>query len=68
MALESGVSGFTILRSVAGFDYPIGESLRSLLPLVDEIVVVTHRGDTAAREAIHALGDARLDVVETDWN
>jgi glycosyltransferase involved in cell wall biosynthesis len=68
LALESGVSGFTILRSVAGFDYPIGESLRSLLPLVDEIVVVTHRGDTAAREAIHALGDARLDVVETDWN
>lgn len=68
MGRELGVSGFTILRSTTGYDYPIGESLRSLLPLVDDVVVVTHRGDTAAREAVAALGYARLQIVETDWN
>jgi hypothetical protein len=68
LAREPGVSGFTILRSVAGYDYPIGESLRSLLPLVDEVVVVTQRGDRAALDAIGAVGDGRVEVVETDWD
>lgn len=67
MAREAGLSGFTILRSVPGYEYPIGESLRSLLPLVDEVVVVTQRGDAAALNAIRALNDAKLVVVETDW-
>jgi hypothetical protein len=68
LARELRVSGFTILRSAPGYDYPIGESLRSLLPLVDELVVVTHRGDTASRASIAAVGDDRIEVVETDWN
>jgi hypothetical protein len=33
------VSGFTIIRNGTEFDYPYIESLRSLLPLVDELVV-----------------------------
>jgi hypothetical protein len=67
LAREPGVSGFTILRSVSGFDYPVGESLRSLLPFVDEIVVVVQRGDRAALHAVAAVGDGRVEVVETEW-
>ena len=68
MAREPGVSGFTILRSAAGYDYPIGEALRSLLPLVNEVVVVTQRGDAAAVDAIAAVDDPRVEVVETEWS
>jgi hypothetical protein len=64
---EPLVSGCTIVRSGAGFEYPLLESLRSLLPLVAELVVVTHRGDAAA-ELVRGLGDRRCVVVESDWD
>jgi len=67
LAPDVRVSGCTIVRSIAGYDYPIGESLRSLLPLVDELVVVAPRGDPAL-DAARAAGGARLRVVESDWS
>ena len=33
------VSGFTIVRNAIKYGYPVEESIRSLLPLVDELVV-----------------------------
>jgi hypothetical protein len=68
LAPEPRLSGFSIARGALEFDYPVMESLRSLLPLVDEVVVVVHRGDEATREAIRGLDDGRLVVVETDWD
>lgn len=67
MGREVQVSGFTIVRSAPGYDYPIAESLRSMMPLVDEIVVVAQRGD-AALESVRALGDERIAIVESDWD
>lgn len=64
---EVPISGFTILRSVPGYEYPVRESLRSLLPLVREVVVVAQRGDPAL-PGVRALGDERIVVVETDWS
>ena len=68
MAREPRVSGFSIVRAARELDYPVVESLRSLLPLVEELVVVTHHGDEGTRGMLDSLGDARLVVVETDWN
>lgn len=65
---EIPVSGCTIIRSSIGFDYPLEESIRSLLPLVEEVVVVAHRGDALARETVRALDDSRVTIVETDWD
>jgi hypothetical protein len=64
---EPRVSGFSIVRAARALDYPVVESLRSLLPLVEEIVVVVHRGDEETKEMLGSLGDGRLVVVETDW-
>jgi hypothetical protein len=63
---EVPLSGFTILRSVQGYEYPILESLRSLVPLVREVVVVAQRGDPALM-GVAALGEERIVVVETEW-
>jgi len=63
------VSGCTIVRSAAGFQYPLVESLRSQLPLVAELVAVVHRGDAALEQVRAAApGDPRLVVVESDWD
>jgi len=65
---EPRVSGCTIIRSSAGFDYPFEESIRSLLPLVEEMVIVAHRADPMAREAVRSLDDRRVTLVESDWD
>ena len=68
MARSVSVSGLSIVRSARELDYPVVESLRSMLPLVEEIVVVTHRGDDDTRELLDGIGDPRLTVVESDWD
>lgn len=68
MAREPRVSGFSIVRGARELDYPIIESLRSLLPLAEEIVVVAHRGDEATLNMLGSLGDERLRVVPVDWD
>ena len=39
------ISGFSLVRNGIQFDYPFMESLRSLLPLVDELVLNVGEGD-----------------------
>ncbi len=62
------ISGFTFIRNGTLLGYPYIESLRSLLPLCDEVVVAVGAGqdDTLAR--IQAIGDPKLRVIETIWN
>ncbi|MGZ3711695.1 MAG: glycosyltransferase family 2 protein [Bdellovibrionota bacterium] len=64
------VSGFTMLRNGVQFDYPFEESLRSLSPLVDELVVVVGKGtdDTLARVKALAARDPKIVVKESVWD
>jgi len=62
------VSGFTFLRNAVINGYPFEESIRSLLPIVDEYIIAVGRGqdDTLAR--VNAINDPRIRVIETYWN
>jgi len=57
------VSGFTFLQNVVRTGYPFRESLRSLLPLVDELVVVLPPSEDGTEDAVRALGDPRIRVL-----
>jgi hypothetical protein len=65
------ISGFTLIRNGNRFDYPYIESLRSLLPLVDELVVNIGKGDDDTSERLRELaqseGGAKLVLFESDW-
>jgi hypothetical protein len=65
------VSGFTLIRNGTQFDYPYLESLRSLLPLVDELIVNIGVGDddTADRIARFAReeGAGKVLTFESHW-
>jgi hypothetical protein len=63
------VSGFTLVRNGERFGYPFLESLRSLLPLVDELVVNVGIGDdgTLARVRELAAAEPRVRPFESDW-
>ncbi|MEJ7929956.1 glycosyltransferase [Ramlibacter sp. AN1015] len=62
------ISGFTFIRNGVLLGYPFVESIRSLLPLVDEFVVVVGRSSDDTLERIRAIGDSRIRILETVWN
>lgn len=64
------ISGFTFLRNGEKFDYPFLESLRSLLPLVDELVIVVGKGEDRSLALIEELGarEKKLKVFESVWD
>lgn len=62
------ISGFTYVRN--GFDYsvPFLESIRSILPLCDEFVVVVGDSTDGTREAVESLNDPRIRIVDSVWD
>ena len=65
------VSGFTLLRNGVRFDYPFLESLRSLLPLVDELIVNVGIGDDSTLEEVRRFaeseGQGKVRWFESRW-
>jgi glycosyltransferase involved in cell wall biosynthesis len=62
------VSGFTFIRNAVRYDYPVVESITSLLPLVDELVVCV--GDSADNtlELIESIGSSKIKIIHTVWD
>ena len=62
------ISGFTFLRNAEMNGYPFVESIRSLLPLVDEYVVVIGESCDQTRNIVEAIGDPKIRIIDTTWN
>lgn len=62
------ISGFTIARNAVRFGYPLEESLRSLLPLVDELIVGVGDGEDGTWELVQGIGDPRLKPFRSVWD
>ena len=60
--------GFTIARQAVRLGYPLEESLRSLLPLVDELVVGIGDGDDGTWELVESIGDPKLSLFRSTWD
>ncbi|MEO8249760.1 MAG: glycosyltransferase [Burkholderiales bacterium] len=65
---QASISGFTFIRNGVQLGFPFIESIRSLLPLVDEFVIAVGQSadDTLARVA--AIGDPKIRIIESIWN
>ena len=62
------VSGFTFLRNAVLNGYPFEESIRSILPIVDEFICVIGAGEDDTRERVIAIADSKIKVVDSVWN
>jgi hypothetical protein len=62
------ISGFTFLRNAVELAFPFEQSIRSLLPLVDEFLIAVGRGTDDTLERIEAIGDPKIRIIETVWN
>ena len=64
----TSISGFTYVRNGFRYGYPFLASIRSILPLVDELIVVVGDSSDGTREAIHKIQDSRIKIVDSIWN
>jgi hypothetical protein len=62
------VSGFNFLRNAHRLGYPFVESIRSILPILDEFVVALGPCDDQTEEMLHGIGDPKLRIIKTQWN
>jgi hypothetical protein len=62
------VSGFTFLRNGQKLGYPFIESIRSILPIVDEFVIALGPCDDDTEELLRAIGDPKIRIIPTRWN
>ncbi|MFT6833562.1 MAG: hypothetical protein ACJAZN_003747, partial [Planctomycetota bacterium] len=64
------ISAFSFLRNGAKLHYPIVESIRSALPLVDEFVIALGNSDPEddTRARIEAIGSPKIVLFDTVWD
>jgi hypothetical protein len=62
------VSGFTIVRNAIKLDFPVEASIRSILPICDEVVVNVGRSDDETLDLVRAIADPKIRIIETDWD
>jgi hypothetical protein len=62
------VVGFTIVRNAIKLDYPIMESLASLLPLCDEIIVSVGKSEDDTLNLIKGIPSEKIKIIESVWD
>ncbi len=62
------ISGFTVIRNARLMGYPVLESIKSVLPLVDEFVVGLGQSEDDTNEMIASLNSSKIRVVNTIWD
>jgi hypothetical protein len=62
------VSGFTFIRNGNTLGYPFVPSIRSLLPLCDEVIVNVPRSTDDTLAAVRAINDPKIRILESEWD
>jgi hypothetical protein len=62
------IVGFTIIKNALLNDYPIVEAIRSILPVVDEMLVSVGQSEDDTLGLVRAIGSDKIRIVESAWD
>lgn len=62
------VTGFTFIRNAEKFDYPIIESIESILPLCTQMIVAVGNSSDNTRAKISNINSDKIIILDTIWN
>ena len=62
------ISGFTFVRNAVQYDYPVVESINSILPVVDEFIVSVGNSDDQTLSLIQSISSPKIKIVESTWD
>lgn len=62
------VTGFSFIKNAFIYDYPIEESIKSILPICDEFVVAVGKSDDETLALIKNIAPEKIKIIETVWD
>lgn len=62
------ISGFTIVRNAQKYDYPVVESIQSLLPICDEVIVLIGQSEDNTLELIQSIHSDKIKIHHSIWD
>lgn len=62
------IAGFTIIRNAVLNDYPVVEAIRSILPIVDEMVVCIGDSEDGTEALVKSIDSGKIRIVPSVWN
>ena len=62
------IAGFTIIKNAVINDFPIVEAIRSILPVVDEMIVLIGDSTDETIALIESIGDPKIKIHHSIWN
>ncbi len=62
------ISGFSVIRNGILMGYPVLQSIRSILPIVDEFVIGVGQSDDDTKEMIQSLNNPKIRLFDSFWD
>jgi len=62
------ISGFTIVRNAVKCDYPVVEAITSILPVVDEMIVLIGNSEDNTEDLIRSIRSDKLKIHHSVWD
>ena len=62
------IAGFTIIKNAVVNDFPIVEAIRSILPVVDELIVLIGDSTDETIALIESIGGPKIKIHHSVWN
>ncbi|MEP7142221.1 MAG: glycosyltransferase family 2 protein [Ferruginibacter sp.] len=62
------ITGVTIVRNAIKNDYPVAEAIKSILPVVDEMIVSIDRGDDDTEQLVKGIMSDKIRIVYSTWD
>ncbi len=62
------ISGFTMARNAQKYYFPIAESVSSILPICDEMIIALDDGEDQTRSLIENIKSDKIKIFDRVWN
>ncbi len=62
------ISGFTFVRNAIKFDYPVIESIQSILPICDEFVVCLGNSEDNTLQLLQSISSDKIKIIPSIWD
>ncbi len=62
------VSGFTFVKNAVKYGYPVAESIKSILPVVDEMIVCLGNSEDETNQLIESIGSDKIKMIHSVWD
>lgn len=62
------VCGFTMVRNAIKYAYPVVESIKSILPLCDKMIVAVGNSEDGTLDLIKSINNEKISIIETVWD